>query len=297
MPNYIDIIGEFFSGSEAIVPTGNDPTVYGDIVWVTTPIAQATLDARAGDVGTTSSEHAYAYTETLAFTVDESKTITLPYAIPNMVVHVMDPAVTEIIGASLISPKGIGWDPGNVSTGEANINNGVLTDLCYNNSASGTPLEGIIYGIDMQTPTSISAMKRYDYSVSYYDINWEFIGTNDSLAAKDTNGRFTHGVNGASWEVIFTASQNTNSTSTDPYFQSFSEKTYRYFGVRCLKSANATYSIISEMELYAGGTSQTVEKKLTVNTDYEYQKISDTQVSISNVSGVETTFKIIVMGS
>ena len=43
MPNYLEVIGNCFPGSEAW--TGGDPTVYGDIVWETAPIDQAVLDA------------------------------------------------------------------------------------------------------------------------------------------------------------------------------------------------------------------------------------------------------------
>lgn len=45
MFNYIDIIGICFPAADANVPPGGDPTVYGDIVWNTAPIAQATLEA------------------------------------------------------------------------------------------------------------------------------------------------------------------------------------------------------------------------------------------------------------
>ena len=45
MPNYLRLIGEHFPTTGAYVPTGGDPTIYGDIVWIDTPIAQATLDA------------------------------------------------------------------------------------------------------------------------------------------------------------------------------------------------------------------------------------------------------------
>ena len=50
MPNYIDVIGNCFPGSE--VWTAGDPTVYGDIVWETAIIDQATLDASECAQGT-----------------------------------------------------------------------------------------------------------------------------------------------------------------------------------------------------------------------------------------------------
>lgn len=45
MPNYLRLVGEHFPNTDAYVPTGGDPTIYNDIVWMDTPIAQATLDA------------------------------------------------------------------------------------------------------------------------------------------------------------------------------------------------------------------------------------------------------------
>jgi hypothetical protein len=42
MPNYIEIIGERFPGTQAY--TAGDPANYNDIVWITAPIAKATLD-------------------------------------------------------------------------------------------------------------------------------------------------------------------------------------------------------------------------------------------------------------
>lgn len=41
--NYLEVIGRCFPGSEAY--TGGDPTNYNDLIWVTTPVSQATLDA------------------------------------------------------------------------------------------------------------------------------------------------------------------------------------------------------------------------------------------------------------
>jgi hypothetical protein len=45
MTDYVTLIGEMFPDASICCPTGKDPTVYADIVWHTTPIPQATLDA------------------------------------------------------------------------------------------------------------------------------------------------------------------------------------------------------------------------------------------------------------
>lgn len=51
MPNYVDIIAEYFPNSEVDVAPGGDPTVYGDLVWISAPVLQATLDQYASHVG------------------------------------------------------------------------------------------------------------------------------------------------------------------------------------------------------------------------------------------------------
>jgi len=53
MANYLNIIGEYFPAAEAYISGAGDPTVYGDIQWVTAPIAQGTLDAYDGQEGDT----------------------------------------------------------------------------------------------------------------------------------------------------------------------------------------------------------------------------------------------------
>ncbi len=45
MADYLRLIGEFFPNTGAYVSLGNDPTIYSNIVWIDTPIDQATLDA------------------------------------------------------------------------------------------------------------------------------------------------------------------------------------------------------------------------------------------------------------
>jgi len=237
------------------------------------------------------------YTDCQTYAHDEEKCIILPAPLTNMVVHVMDPNVQHLVGGTLLSPTGTGYDPGNVSTGELLINNGTLSDLCYNNSSTAnTP--GLVYGIDMGSSTPIMAMKRYDYSAAYYDTQWEFIGTNDDLTGKDTGGRFFLGGSpNVSWEVIFTKAQSEACLNPNPHVQAFTERVYRYYAVRCVTSSNATYSIISELELYGGGSMQTVEQKLSVNVDYEYSASDEYTVCIKNITGDTKELKVVVMGA
>jgi hypothetical protein len=52
MADYIKIIGEFFPTAEVTLTSGGSPTVYNDIVWVTTPITQSVLDTYATQLET-----------------------------------------------------------------------------------------------------------------------------------------------------------------------------------------------------------------------------------------------------
>ena len=256
-------------------------------------MTQGEKDAVDAALAPVSFSDGHGFSDQQSYAVDETKIITLPLALPDVIIHVLDPAMSVLTGESLVSGGGTGWDPGNVSTGEANINNGNLSDLVYNNSSTGNT-SGLIFGIDLGSATAITAMRRYDYNASYYDTQWEFIGTNDSLAGKDTAGRYPNG-SPLDWEVIFSTTQSAYASPTTPFFQTFTEKTYRYYGVRCVSSFNATYSIVSELELLTG-TLATVEKELIKGTEYDYNILSPTSIEISNKTGQAKTLKVVVVG-
>jgi len=224
---------------------------------------------------------ALVFVDERVFGPEETKIIDLPQEYPHSVVHVMDPYVDELINSTLVSPAGTGWDPLKVSTVITSINNGVYADLVYNNSVSGNTT-GVILGIDMGAPTTIRAMKRWDYSPTYYDTEWQFIGTNDST--------------GATYNVIFTHKQNTAYLDPHPFYLVFSPQTYRYFGVRCVKSFSSSYSIIRELELYTGTVAQ-VERKLMGDVEYSYRMITPSQIQLTNLTLHERTLKTIIMGT
>ena len=244
------------------------------------PEKDAVDAALAAAAAVTAEPFGHMYTNQQSFNADQSIIITMPEDLPSMVAHVFDPMVQVLTGETLVSPAGVGWDPQNKSTGEANVNNGNYSDLFYNNSLTGNTA-GTIFGIDMGAPTAVSAMRRYDYNASYYDTEWEFIGTNDAT--------------GATYTVIFTATQTSANLTPNPYFRAFSEQTFRYWGYRCVSSFNATYTIISEMELMTG-TLATVEKELVLGTDYSVNKLNDTQIEVKNLTGEARTFKTVVIG-
>lgn len=221
-------------------------------------------------------------TDEQVYNGEETKVITLPTSFPNIIVHVMDPKTPSLLNSELLSASATPWDVFNRSTNEASINNGSYVDLAYNNTSAGNT-SGFILGVDMGTPTAITAMKMWDYSTAYYNTEWEFIGTNT------IGSPFTY-------TVIFNHTQNTPYLDPNPFFTTFTEQTYRYYGLRCVTSNNVTYSIWRELELYSG-TPATVEKKLTVNNDYEYSMLSDNEICIKNLKSTSRTLKTVIVGT
>jgi len=219
------------------------------------------------------------------FAIDETKVIDLnQYGQSNLKLHAaFDPSVTILAKSSLLSADGsgpVGWDAGNVSTNEKSINNGSYTDLVYNNSVSGNT-SGVILGIDMITPTKINYMKRWDYSSTYYDKVWEFIGTDDPT--------------GKDYTVIFTQSQKGPYLDPTPFEKGFPEVVFRYYGWRCVTSNNSSYTISREMELYYG-ENEVVQKALKLDDDYEFYIDKKNQLHVTN-KNVNRTLRIVLMGN
>ena len=196
---------------------------------------------------------------------------------------IMDPKSSIVEDAELLSAAGsgpTGWDAKNKTTLENSINNGSYTDLVYNNSSPGNT-SGIIIGIDMKVPTTINFMKRWDYSATYYDKVWEFIGTNDPSADEYT--------------VIFKQEQESPFLDVSaPFEKSFSDVTFRYYGWRCVTSNNSTYTITRELEFFYG-LHKTVEKTLKYGDDYDFYVDENKKLYITN-KGTARTMKVILMG-
>jgi len=226
------------------------------------------------------------HTFTDTYAIGEVKSIILPSTLKNTAYAVLRPDVNKLIGnVTLLSASGsgpTGWDPTNRTTLENNINNGSFTDLVYNNSASGQT-SGFINGIDMQTATTINSLTFWDYSSTYFNTSWEFIGTNDEDA--DTYDIITAHTQTMSKHVI-----------DDPFNIVFTDQTYRYFGVRCVTSNHPSWSIHSEIQLHSG-TLGTVSDTLNHGEDFTITKISDTEIQVTNNIGVATTLTVTIMGS
>jgi len=256
-------------------------------IWFTDDLSspeETTLDnivaTHTGIVPIVTMDQTCQYTHpTDSYTSNETKSIILPMAMKDVIVHIVDPAVGVLLNPTLVSASGTGWDPGNISTNEANINNGNLADLCYNNSSSGNT-SGKILGIDMGSDTIINGVKKYDYSGTYFDTEWEFIGSDDSDAS--------------SYDVIFSMTQTSAMNNPNPSYNTFADQEYRYFGWRCVSSNNVTYSIVTELELFSG-TPATVEKELLLGTEFDYSIVSNTKIEVTN-KGSARDFKVIVRG-
>jgi len=61
--NYIEIIGGCFPGAEAHVPSGGDLYNYDDLVWITTPIDKATLEASDCAINPSAHEQSSVYVQ------------------------------------------------------------------------------------------------------------------------------------------------------------------------------------------------------------------------------------------
>lgn len=104
MPNYIEVLGGCFPDARAYC--AGDPTVYGDVVWETTPIAQATLDASdcaAGAVEEPITIQFYHHNALLSQTFSTVTTVML-----NTPVHVSE-GYTYAAGEVTITAPGIHW--------------------------------------------------------------------------------------------------------------------------------------------------------------------------------------------
>ncbi len=232
-------------------------------------------------INTQEPPHIYNFTET--FTASELKTITLPIPLVNASVYITDTSFTELSGETLLSASGsgpVGWDPGNRGNLEARINDGIFTNLVYNNTSQGSTA-GYIIGIDMLTATTINQLMFIEHGTSYFNTSWEFIGTNVATAA--------------TYDVIESGTSSVPYLAANPYISSFSDQTYRYFGIRCVTSNNASFAILRELEL-SSGTTQTVERTLPELNNYIISKINDSTYEITNLKADVVTYNIMFIG-
>ena len=223
------------------------------------------------------------FTRTLTFTDSETKTLVLPKPMNFVTINVYNTAVPILANAQLLSPGGTGWDPFNRSSTEANLIDGNYNNLAYNNTSAGNT-SGFILGVDMGSPTLVNAMRLIDWGAAYYCTAWELVGTNDISGSP------------SGFTVILSETQSAPYLTTAPFLKTFTDVTFRYYGIRVVSSINPNFAIWREMELLTG-TMATVEKELSLGADFDYSKINSTTLEINNLKKTSQTYKIVITGN
>lgn len=135
-----------------------------------------------------------------------------------------------------INPTGT-IDPTNVSTTEANMIDGNLTNLTYNNSNAGT-VNKELPAIDLGSPQDISQIVLYWWNNTYTASNFKLQGSND----------------GTNWTDIVSNQNSTGVVGTSNNPQTFDVNVnFQYVRVFCVQGNNASWCVISELEVYEQG--------------------------------------------
>lgn len=138
-----------------------------------------------------------------------------------------------------INPTGT-IDPDNTSTGDANLINNVYTDLVYNNNSQWTANKSLP-AIDLWSSQNVSIVRIYWWTpATYWVTNGQIQGSNDGTTWTPLVSNIVK-TTGATWDF-------------DDYAVSGSYRYYRFFSVAWL---NATWVVISELEVFAIWSSQT----------------------------------------
>ncbi len=138
-----------------------------------------------------------------------------------------------------INPTGT-IDPDNTSTWDANLINNIYTDLVYNDSSQGSANKSLP-AVDLGSSQSIWVIRIYWWNPNQYWVtNGQIQGSNDGTTWTPLVSNIVK-TTGATWDF-------------DNYAVSGSYRYYRFFSVAWL---NATWVVISELELFAIWSSQT----------------------------------------
>ena len=140
----------------------------------------------------------------------------------------------KLKGISAPVLTGTGFDPGNVSTNEAGLTNGDITDLVYNNSASGA-VNGMIMALDLGSPQDIGAIGLEDW------------GNGSGPTYSITAGDIVTSNDGSNWttDQSFTGKPYTNNPGTEWVINPVVNA--RYVGIRYTAGNNPTFWVMSEM--------------------------------------------------
>lgn len=152
------------------------------------------------------------------------------------------------IAGGEIAPVGT-IDPTNISTIENTLINNNYTDLCYHNSSQGSTNKELP-AVDLGSSQSVSQVDVYWWNTTYTASNYSIQGNN----ANSPTG----------WTDVATGLDSTGLTGRQSI--SFAATSFRYWRVFCVTGNNATWCVISEMELFGAGTGVTQ----SFLSDYNY---------------------------
>lgn len=145
------------------------------------------------------------------------------------------------ISGGQITPTGT-IDNTNVSTREANLINGNLTDLTYNNSNAGTTNKELP-AIDLGSSQDISEIVLHWWNNTYTASNYKIQGSND----------------GNNWTDIVLNANSTGIVGTSNNPQRFQTNVnYRYIRPFCVQGNNASWCVVSELQVFSLGGVQTM---------------------------------------
>lgn len=172
-----------------------------------------------------------------------------------------------------ITPTGT-FDPNNVSTNEANLINGNLTDLCYHNNSQGSTNKELP-AVDLGSLKTVASISVYWWNNTYTASNYKIQGSVDGQKWTDL------AINLNSTGVVGTA----NNPQTIPV-----SGDYRYLRVFSVQGNNATWTVLSEMKFYDVGGS--IRRNIFNSSDIEVNEMNGF-VELINNSTREISYKII----
>ena len=172
---------------------------------------------------------------------------------------------------SEITPTGT-IDPDNISTTEAQLINGNLTDLTYNNSSAGT-VNKSLPAIDLGSVQAVGQLALWWW-------------TNATYMA--SNYKIQTSIDGTTWTDVYT---NLDSTGLQGQRVDFAmSSSFRYARVFCVQGNNASWVVISELKAFSQG--QTIKKELDNTVDTVVVCNASSVIEIQNNSSQSKTYTI-----
>lgn len=173
----------------------------------------------------------------------------------------------------VLTPTGV-IDPTNISTNEAALIDGNLTNLHYHNSSTGSANKELA-AIDLGSSLPVSGVNVHWWNNTYTASDYKIQGSND----------------GTTWTDLSTGNNSTGmvGTAANPQVLAITGS-WRYLRVFCVTGNNATWCVISELQALgvAGGS-----------TNYNIFELDDvlltndgTNLVIENNLGVDVDIEI-----